>query len=160
MHDAVYRQEARPAMQHHAGFSLLELLSALALAAVLASISILGHHALRPSLNLSTAARQIAVDLKGARMRAVAENTAYRILFRSDSRSYQLQRKGASQFGDSGPPIILPAEIVVRDCSARDSAISFAPRGSAGSFGTVTIANTRGETRQIVVDIAGQVRLQ
>jgi Tfp pilus assembly protein FimT len=142
------------------GLSILELVVTLSLAAILAGIGILGHRALRPRLNLGMATRQVVMDLQAARMRAVAHNAAQRVLFSNGGTRYQLQGRHGTRYEDEGAPVPLPAGITVLDCTAVASAISFSPRGSAATFGTVTLQNSNGDTRGIVVDIAGQVRVQ
>ena len=142
------------------GFSLLEMIVVLAVVAMLAGIAVLNHQALRARLNLGMAARQVMMDLKQARMRAVAEHENYRIVFATGSASYQRQRKATSSYQDDGGPASLPPGIVIADCTAPSDAISFVPRGNAGSFGTVTVRNDRGEARSVTVNIAGQVRVQ
>jgi type II secretory pathway pseudopilin PulG len=137
----------------------LELIIVLSLIAILAGIGVLEHQALRPRLNLALAARQVVMDLRMARMHAVTDHVNYRIVFSSDSRTYQAQRKSGHGFSDEGVPVSLPEGIVIADCTARDHSISFVPRGSAGSFGTIKIRNTKGEERHVSVDIAGQARV-
>jgi prepilin-type N-terminal cleavage/methylation domain-containing protein len=142
------------------GFSLLELLVVVALASVLAGIGALNHHAMQPGLRLGMAARQVVMELKVARMHAVARNVNHRVVFPGGGTSYQRQRKAGSVYIDEGTPVALPPGIVIAGCNAVASAIGFRPRGNAATFGTVTIQNTRGETRRIIVDIAGEVRVQ
>jgi prepilin-type N-terminal cleavage/methylation domain-containing protein len=142
------------------GFSLLELVIVLSLASILAGIGVLSHRAMRPALDLSAAARQVVMGLKVARMRAAAENVNHRIVFSAGAGSYQAQRKGGSGYANIGAPIPLPRGIVVVDCNANGSAIGFRPRGNAATFGTVTIGNDQGDVRLVIVDIAGQVRVQ
>jgi prepilin-type N-terminal cleavage/methylation domain-containing protein len=141
------------------GFSLLELIIALSLMSILAAIGVLEHHALRSRLNLSRAARQVLMDLRITRMRAVTDHVNYRIVFPSDSPTYQAQRKSGGTYRDEGVPVPLPAGIVIMNCTAGNHSISFVPRGNAGSFGTITIGNAQGEVRHVSVDIAGQVRV-
>ncbi len=133
---------------------------ALSLASILAGIAALSHHALRPRLDLRDAARQVVMDLKVARLRAAAENVNHRIVFTNGGGTYQPQRKNGSSYTNTAPAVPLPPDIVVADCTANGNAIGFRPRGNAATFGTVTIRNRFGEARQIVVDIAGQVRVQ
>ena len=147
-------------MRNISGLSILELVVALGLASVLAGVGVLSHHALRPGLNLMTATRQVVMGLLAARMRAVARNTDLRLVFPSGSTAYRLQARNGSTYDDEGAPVALAAGIVIVDCTARASAISFRPRGNAGTFGTVTLQNARGDVRRVVVDIAGQVRVQ
>jgi type IV fimbrial biogenesis protein FimT len=141
------------------GFSLLELIIVLALISILAGIGVLEHQALRSRLNLGLAARQVLMDLKMARMHAVTDHVNYRIVFSSDSRTYQAQRKSGHGYSDEGLPVSLPDGIVIADCTANGHSISFVPRGNAGSFGTITIRNIQGEVRHVSVDIAGQARV-
>lgn len=142
------------------GLSILELVVTLSLASILAGIGVLSHNALRPRLNLSMATRQVAMDLYVTRMRAVARNATQRIVFSNGGTGYQLQRQSGTAYDDEGAPVALPPGITVLDCTARDATISFRPRGNASTFGTVTLGNTAGEVRLVVVDIAGQVRVQ
>jgi prepilin-type N-terminal cleavage/methylation domain-containing protein len=141
------------------GLSLLELIIVLSVASILAGIGVLEHQALRPRLNLGLAARQVVMDLKVARMHAVTDHVNYRIVFSSESRTYQAQRKSGHGYNDEGLPVPLPDGIVIADCTARDHSITFVPRGNAGSFGTIAIRNTQGEERRVSVNIAGQVRV-
>jgi prepilin-type N-terminal cleavage/methylation domain-containing protein len=142
------------------GFSILELVVTLSLASILAGISVLSHNALRPRLNLGMATRQVVMDLQLTRMRAVAHNANQRIVFPDGGSGYQRQRQTGSTYGDDGAAVALPPGITVLDCTAGNSTITFRPRGNASSFGTVTLANTTGDVRRVVVDIAGQVRVQ
>jgi prepilin-type N-terminal cleavage/methylation domain-containing protein len=142
------------------GLSLLELIIVLAVASILAGIGVLGHQALRPRLNLGLAARQVVMDLKLARMHAVTDHVNHRIVFSSESRTYQAQRKSGQGYKDEGPPVSLPEGIVVASCTANDHSIMFVPRGNAGTFGTIAIRNTQGDERRVIVNIAGQVRIQ
>ncbi len=120
----------------------------------------LGHQAMRPTLDLSAAARQVVMDLKVARMRAAAENVNQRLVFTAGAGSYQPQRKSGGVYSNIGPAVALPPGIVVEECNATGSAIGFRPRGNAATFGTVTMRNGKGEVRQVVVNIAGLVRVQ
>jgi prepilin-type N-terminal cleavage/methylation domain-containing protein len=142
------------------GVSLLELLVVLALMALLAGVSVLDHQAMRPGLDLRMAARQVVLDLRVARMRAVAENVTRRIVFPSDAAGYQPQRKAGSVYVDDGVAVRLPRGILISDCNAAGNGISFKPRGNAATFGTVVIRNSRGEERRVIVDIAGQARVE
>lgn len=145
-------------MAQASGLSLLELLVALCIAAILAGMSVLNQRALRPSLDLAQATRQVLLDLRLARMLAVTSHSSRRIVFVAGAGTYQPQHRDGDGFQDDGPPVLLPAGIVVADCSGSDHAIGFGPRGSAATFGTITVENSKGEMRHVVVDIAGDIR--
>jgi prepilin-type N-terminal cleavage/methylation domain-containing protein len=142
------------------GFSLLELLVVLALMAILAGTSLLNHQAMRPAIDLRMAARQVVMDLRLARLRAVAENVSHRVVFPTGAASYQHQRKTGATYVDDGAVVQLPRGILISNCTATDNGISFKPRGNAATFGTVIIHNGNGDERRIIVDIAGQARVQ
>jgi len=147
-------------MTKTSGFSLLELMVVVSIAAILGGISVLSQQAMRPRLDLAMAARQVAMDLKVARMHAVTDNTNYRVVFPDSSARYQHQRKNGNDYVDDGVTTALPRGIVIAECTASDNAISFRPRGNAATFGTVALRNANGDVRKIIVDIAGEVRVQ
>lgn len=142
------------------GLSLLELLVALALLAVVAGIGALAYGAMRPGLDLHAAARQVVMDLRSARVRAVAENMTVRVVFSTGASRYQRQQKRGSVYADDGRPVPLPDGIVIADCTAAGNGIGFKPRGNAATFGAVVLRNRQGAERRVIVDIAGQVRVQ
>jgi len=142
------------------GLTLLEALVALGIASVLAGTALLGTAALRSRLRLNTATRQVVMDLKLARARAIAQGADYRLRFEEHAVTYRRQRrKAARAYVDDGPPISLPYGVAVMGCTGRGGAIGFRPRGYAGTFGTVTLAAGK-ELRRIVVDIAGRMRVR
>lgn len=142
------------------GFSLLEVLVVLALVAILARFSVLNHQAMRPAFDLRMAARQVVLDLRVARMRAVAENVTRRVVFPTGADSYQHQRKAGGVYVDDGAAVRLPPGILISDCNATGNGIGFKPRGNAATFGTVIVRNRNGDERRVIVDIAGQARVQ
>ena len=141
------------------GFSLFELVAIMALLAILAGFAALAHQNIRPGLNLHMAVGQVIMDMKLARMRAIRDHANYRVLFGVGTAAYQVQQKSGSTYHDQGEPTALPQGIRIENCTARDDAIVFVPRGTAGSFGTVTLRNETGDSRHIAVDIAGQMRV-
>ncbi len=147
------------AVPNKRGFSLLECVIALSIAAVLAGGAVLAHQAIRPQLDLGQGARQVMMDLKVARMRAVTGHATYRVLFGDGDATYQPQRRNGNAYVDDGAPIALPRGIAIVDCNTHDHSISFVPRGNAGSFGTITLRNPQGDTRRVSVNIAGQIRV-
>ncbi len=142
------------------GTSLLELLTAMALSAAIAGTALLGYRSMLAQWRLSAAARQVVMDLKVARTRAITQSAAQRIHFAIADRRYQRQREVGARYTDDGPPTALPDGVETRDCTARGGNIAFQPRGHASSFGSVTLVNRDGAQRRIVVDIAGRVRVE
>lgn len=142
------------------GFTLLELIVVLAIAAILARVAILNIHAWLPDFRLRGAVRQIVVDLRRTRARAVDEHTSRRLVFDSAVDSYQAQRRSNHRYEDDGAAVLLPATVDLLDCTALGDAITFSSRGTASTFGTVVLRAENGREQRIVVDIAGRIRVQ
>ena len=143
------------------GFTLLELLIVIALTAVLAGAALLRGPRLIAGWRLAAGARQIIMDLKLARARAILTSATHRVHFFAADATYRHERQRPSGTYDPiAPATGLPTSIAIAGCTAAGSGISFRPRGNAGAFGTVTLRNAYGEQRAVVVDIVGRVRVQ
>ena len=144
-----------------AGFTLLELLIALALVAALSALAVPGMGRMLAGWRLNAAARQVVMDLKLARGRAISESTTRRVRFPVPGRAYQHERQRPSgTYTAAGPATQLPDGVSVADCTAAGSGIGFRPRGYAATFGTIRLRNDDGDERLVVVDIAGRMRVQ
>lgn len=111
-------------------------------------------------LRLDAAARQVAADLRLARVRAASLNTSYRLLFRPGSSSYSRQLRHDGSYRDDGAAVGLPGGIRCIACTAPSHGIGFRPRGTASEFGTVTLADAEQRQRRVVVDSTGGVRIE
>jgi Tfp pilus assembly protein FimT len=143
------------------GLSVLELLTALVIASILGGTALLGYGRMMADWRLNAAVRQVVMDLKVTRSRAIAENTGQRIRFDFPSTRYQRQkREVSSSYVDVGKPISLPDGIETIDCTARGNAVTFQPRGHASTVGTITVRSPEGTERRIIVDMAGRMRVE
>jgi prepilin-type N-terminal cleavage/methylation domain-containing protein len=148
-------------MADRTGFTLLELLVALSLTAVLAGTAVFGYQRMLAGWRLDAAARQVVMDLKLARARAILDSATHRVRFAASGRSYQHERqRPGGAYEPSAPPTELPADIEITNCTGAGSGISFRPRGYAAAFGTVGLRNRDGQTRAVIVDIMGRMRVQ
>ena len=134
---------------YDSGFTLLELIVALAIAAILAAIAIPNWSLLLPTYRLNSSARQVQSELHRIRMQAASENVRFQLVFSAGAADYTLER-------DSSPwqrkP--LPEGIII----AKAGTISFSPRGTAGGD-RVRLLNEKGECTQVVVSATGRVRI-
>ena len=143
------------------GLSLLEVLVALSVALLVAGAAIAQYGTMLSGWRLNAAARQVVMDLKLTRARAMTTETDHRLLFTEQTSGYQRQQKQPSgTYANDGPAIALPDGITVIGCTAVASSVTFRPRGHASTFGTITLTNADGGQRQIVVDIVGRMRVQ
>ena len=139
---------------------MLELLTALALVGVLSGIAV---PQLRRSLagwRLNAAARQVVMDLKLARARAIVGGATARLHFGVPGSSYQHEQQRGESYVATTPPTQLNDGIAIVDCTAAGDGVSFRPRGLAAAFGTITLRDPHGDERRVVVDIAGRMRVQ
>jgi len=130
-----------------------------ALLAISSGVAIAGWHGIRAALAIRTAAKQVSMDIGLTRLRAINRHTNQRIVFERNSGSYRLQNWQGSTYVDATTRQ-LPAGTMVTAFTAPNGAIAFRARGSAITFGSITLQNEQGEKRQVVVDIAGAVRVQ
>lgn len=142
------------------GLTLLELIVALMLVAVLLGSAMFGYSRMGDELRLNQAARQVMLDLAVTRTRALADNVGWRLVFDCDRDNYQPQQQIGTAYQNDGTATALPAGIDLTECTASGSAVTFRPRGNAATFGTITLCNGAGRVRQVVVDIAGRIRVQ
>lgn len=133
-----------------AGFSLIELIVALAILAMASSVALIGLSG-GSGTKLAPFVAQLMSDLKQARTRAILSSRPVAVLLDSRSRSYRL---------DASPPVKLPAEIAIRIRSTDNdvaSRLEFYPDGSS-SGGTLTVTLGKASVVLDVEWLTGAVR--
>jgi prepilin-type N-terminal cleavage/methylation domain-containing protein len=133
------------------GFTLLELLAALGLSAVLAAIGTLGVRALADTSHLAAGSRVVAATLRLARGRALARNVVVEVHFDAGIGTCEVHAGGAVLERHMLPPGVRFAGL---PASAR---IRFGALGTAEN-GTIRLA-AGARTRSVVVNQRGRVRL-
>ena len=131
------------------GFSLVEIVVALALMGIVLAFALPGWSKLLPSYHLGSAARQIQSELHNIKMRAAAENVPFQLAYADASAVYTIQR-------DLSPVVTKPLSegIVI----TKAGTVSFSPRGTA-SANRVRLRNQSGQCKQVVISPTGRVRI-
>ena len=157
------------------GFTVLELMTTMAVIAMLSTIAIPNIIDWLPRHRLSIAAKNLFTDIHYTRQRAASLNREYRIVFTVGSEQYQIEQGDASagsswpgtvdgnirKFADSTSSYFQSGVDIV---SATDhdlntiTAIEFAPLGSM-TAAIITIQNEKGNTAVITSSIAGSVKM-
>lgn len=143
------------------GVTLLELIAAFSVVAVLLGLAGLGMHELRNQWQLRSATRQVVLDLRMARAAAIARARTHRLRFEVATGHYWREvQADDGDFVAESTARALPATVTIAACTARNQSVSFRPRGNAATFGTISLAGHAGESRDIVVDMVGRVQVR
>jgi type IV fimbrial biogenesis protein FimT len=149
----------KPSFFNECGFTLSELMVTIGLAALLMGIAIPSFLSWLPTLRLSDGARQVALELQEARMKAIAQSTRFRLNFTTTT-SYLVQRfdSGSGTFVTESGPFNLPGGITTTTGATSE----FQPRGTADTTvgnSTITFANSNGDSSQVQINAVGRVNM-
>ncbi|MGH8546672.1 MAG: pilus assembly FimT family protein, partial [Gammaproteobacteria bacterium] len=75
------------------GFSLLEVVVAVALMGIVAAIALPSWSKLVPSYRLNSSVRQVQSELHNIKMRAVAENVSFQLAYLEGASAYTIQKE-------------------------------------------------------------------
>lgn len=152
-------------MKRQNGFSVVELIIALAIVAIISSITFFSWQRYVANANLRTATRELESDLFLIKERAVSEGVQYRITLDDGANSYTIeqgtaagapfnviQTKNPASFG-SGSSLL--------NTTFAGKRLTFQPRGTlAGGTGNITLRNSRGSIATITINITGRTHVQ
>lgn len=151
----MFRGYILPAPFFGHGFTLIEVIVAMAIVSVLAAIAVPAGIILLPTYSLNSAARQVQSELHRIKMQAIAGNVTFQLAFSNTSGSYTIERVGATTAQQGTKP--LPGGIDVK----RTITLGFTSRGTAspGGGGTVRLCNSQGAGTNVVLSSTGRVRV-
>ena len=142
------------------GFSLIELLIAMALVAIVATIAVPQFQRYSTNTDLKTAAREMSGDFSAAKQMAIANNLDYRIAINVAGNSYTLSRtdtaavvwtKSLASFGGGAS---------IDSTTFGGAAINFQKRGTASSGRIVLRKRKRFNGHTSHVNITGRTYVQ
>jgi prepilin-type N-terminal cleavage/methylation domain-containing protein len=132
------------------GFSLAEVIVAIAVFAILAAIAIPQFVAFRPKNRLNGAARQIYSELMWARSKAVNDNSSYVVTFPTNQ-TMQIA-------GSTTKTVNIQTEYSDVTLSSTAATITFSSRGTTDVAPTITLTNPGG-TKSVTIRITGTVSI-
>jgi type IV fimbrial biogenesis protein FimT len=131
------------------GYSLLELIIAVAVAGILAAIALPSWNRLLPIYQLNSAARQVYSELHNIKMRAATENVGFQLVYSNGAAAYIIQRDSA---------VLVTKPLAAGVTVTNGGTISFSPRGTA-SANRIRLRSSDGTCKQVVVSPTGRVRI-
>ena len=165
-----------------AGFSLVELVVAVAIGGILLALAFNGQ-SMVTNRRLTGMARKIASDFRVVEQRARTERTCYRVDFIPSGETYTILRYngtvsiapsgGGSQCTDntawSASPVFIenagdtvsrrmPSGVDLVSTTFVSDQVIISPLGNANA-GTVTLQSPSGQQRQVVLEVVGRVRI-
>ncbi len=143
-------------MHKNSGFTLIEILTVIAIIAVVASIVLPNVIAWLPRYRLNSGAEDIQSTLQLARLGAVKENTNATVTFNTANNSFLAAINGRTIRNGT-----LPAGIRIDSVTSPASQVRFDSRGLANtSTGDIRVINTQGGEKTISVNIVGTTSIQ
>lgn len=152
------------------GFTLTEVLIVISIIVILIGISVPVLIKYQPSLQLSSSVRDLITDLRYSQQLTVTEQIEHCICFfpldGEYEKRYQIIRCGESdpQCGEPDPVLVkeksLPEKIktlTISDSFINDE-VRYNPYGAVKTAGTVTLTDTKDETKTIEVKPSGFVK--
>ena len=153
-----------PTTQKRAGigsihaFSTIELVVTLLIVTLLATFSASHLSRWLSVVKVNSAAHSLASDLQLGRMRAISENTRYRITFDTSGNAYQIHKDIAGEWQDVKPITPLPAGIDLEE--ATTNPIFFQTLGTVAAGSAITLRNMQNQRRRITISRSGRVNVK
>jgi prepilin-type N-terminal cleavage/methylation domain-containing protein len=151
-----------PVRNRNEGFSAIELLVVIVLAALLLAWGWPRLATLANKYRLDSAAWTLATDLQKVRLRAIAEGTEFRVSFDTGAKTYQVQKSvGGSWQNDGGARPIEDLGSLSVTLNPAGRTPTFTSRGVLDPNTTtkVVLAAPTGGQRQIFIESAGGIHV-
>jgi type II secretory pathway pseudopilin PulG len=138
------------------GISFVETMAAVTLVAVASGLALMS---VGPILHMTagqTASQQLASDLRLTRMKAIARNQRFRVVFDTADGEYTIEREASpGNFVPDEGPFELPTAASLQTISPSDPI--FDTRGAVSAPTTITISAPNTHTRTVTISILGTV---
>ena len=131
------------------GYSVIELVVALTLMGIVTAIALPSWNKLLPSYELDSSVRHFQSELHLIKMRAVAENVGFQLVYSNNTAHYTIQRESIIVMTKP-----MPAGVAV----INGGIISFSPRGTAAA-NRIKLRSSDGTCKQVVVSPTGRIRI-
>ena len=143
------------------GFSLVEVVTVLAIFVIMASIASVYMSRYVNNTNLRTAARQLASDIANSKQRPVTQGVNYRMTITVGTPGqYTIEQRDAADTTSTVIATKIPTDsgaglYISNPTTYTGNVITFQPRGTT-SAGTVILQNSIGSSASITTNITGK----
>ena len=149
------------------GFTLIEMMVALVIGSLMTMMALPNFVQMREIYRLRGATQEVYVSLQRARMAAIKENNGYRVYLAGGTTIILHDDLNSDGVEDAGEPIIqrnvaADALGVTMTGMSAASAVTFRQNGTAlisGGITTITVTNTSGYSKQLIVSPAGRITI-
>ena len=142
-------------MRQNEGFTLMEMMTVIAIIAIVAGIVLPNFIGWLPRYRLRSGAEDIQSTLQLARLGAIKQNTSSTVTFDTANHTFL-----ATVNGQAIKEGKMPAGIVIDSITSPSSQVQFDSRGLANeSTGSILVKNNDGGTKTITVNIVGNSRI-
>ena len=145
-------------MMNRSGFTLVEMMVAISILAILAAIAIPNGISWMGNARINSAGRQVYAAIQDARMHAIKANANTTIEFSAAGDSYETSKWDPQALQMNQQTHTLPAGVQVAATTFPGRVLTYNGRGF-GSTGNVDLTNNSGRTIQISVNVTGRPRV-
>lgn len=135
------------------------MLVAVGVGSILLAIAAPQFPAYQAQFQIANSARQIAIELQCARMKAVAENAFYRIVFNTDGTYVRQSSADGATFVNDGVAVVLPSGIQFVSTLGGLPQPRFNRLGTLAADARLTLTNSIGQTKVVQMNTLGQVTI-
>jgi prepilin-type N-terminal cleavage/methylation domain-containing protein len=139
------------------GFTTFELLITMMIVGIMATFMVPHLGRWLTTIGVDAAARELASELQLWRMRAISDNTRYRISFDRVNDTYVVQKDVSGTWQDIGGPKSLPSGITLENATTDPI---FRTLGTTPGGTTITLSNAQGRQRKIRLSFTGRVTVE
>jgi Tfp pilus assembly protein FimT len=142
-----------------AGYTLVDVLAAVVLTAILSAVAVPQLCAVRAQFDLQSSARAIVVDLQRARMKAVGENGFCRVVFDASGSYVRQCSADGVVFVDDGPVTYLPMGTAFVNAPDALPQPTFNRLGTAAGDASITVSNRLRQRKEVRVNALGRITI-
>lgn len=138
------------------GFTLIELVIIFSVIAIIIGVSVFAIKALRPTLQLSAAARDMLTNLRYTQQISVTEQDKYCIQFSVSGSTYNIFKCGGTVISSTKN---LPPGITIKSVTFTNNTTEYNPYGAVKESGTIILENSDGKEKQIDIAPSGFAKI-